>query len=116
MANTIVTITGLDELNAVMTQLPTQLDQLFHAAGSLYVETIYKDSQKVVPVVTGRLKRSGGFGSTANSEDVFYNAPYANYVERRRHYFYDQARPKEAQMLKMYATAIGSWLQSRLKP
>lgn len=116
MATTVVTITGLDELNAVMQQLPTQLGQLFHAAGSTYTETVYKDSQKVVPVRTGRLKRSGGFGSTQDSEDVYYNAPYANYVERRRHYFYDQARTKEPQMLKLYATAIGTWLASRLKP
>lgn len=52
-------------------------------------ESIFRDSQRNVPVVTGQLKRSGYIRRLPNGIEIGYSAPYAakieyGYIEPRR--------------------------------
>ena len=79
------------------------------------MDGIYQESQARVPVVTGRLKRSGrrvgawhGRGSRTVSGGVEYSAPYASRINRRREFLPDpdDSRQREKVRRKLQA-AIG---------
>lgn len=52
------------------------------------VQDGYARSQSVVPIVTGKLKRSGLESETDEGAKIFYGADYASFVERgmQEHY------------------------------
>lgn len=56
------------------------VDNLNNKSRELAID-IYKRSQELVPVDTGRLKKSGGYRKIENGEyEVAYYAPYAIFV------------------------------------
>lgn len=49
-------------------------------------QTTWTEAKRIVPVRTGRLKRSIGIREAANVEKVIADTPYAGYVERKKPY------------------------------
>lgn len=78
MANDItLRVEGLNEANARLKRLaqvlPDKTDRLIEDAG----EMIFADSQRLVPVDTGMLQRSGSHIHKKMQSEVGYNTPYA---------------------------------------
>ena len=102
-----VTYKGLTELISFNKKLPSLLTDASNKGLKQKGGTLLGSTQRVVPVKTGRLKRSGGQRAGNLFLSIYYDAPYALYVDigtRRfagRHYFF---RVLNAEQQKVIAT------------
>lgn len=75
-----IRVEGLDaanaKLKALAAKLPAATDRLIEDGG----EMIFADSQRLVPVDTGTLQRSGSHLHKPMLSEVGYNTPYAAFV------------------------------------
>jgi hypothetical protein len=115
-----VTYKGLNELisfNKNLNKLLTDAsNQAFRQQGS----TMLGATQRVVPVKTGRLKRSGGQKAGNLFLSIFYDAPYALWVDigtRRfagRHYFFRILQSEETKVISAINTSVANMIRSHL--
>jgi hypothetical protein len=77
-------------------------------------------TQRIVPVRTGRLKRSGGQKAGNLFLSIFYDAPYALWVDigtRRfggRHYFFRPLQSEETKVIGAVNKQVASMIKSHL--
>ena len=64
-----------------MAEYQTQIEQIITDAITVLGYKVFDTSQKYVPVVTGKLQRSGNIATQANGFEIEYTAPYAQDVE-----------------------------------
>jgi hypothetical protein len=115
-----VTYKGLNELIAFNKNLSSFLTQASNEGLKQQGSSLLGSTQRVVPVRTGRLKRSGGQQAGNLFLSVFYDAHYALFVDvgtsrfTGRHYFFrvlDQQRPK---IIASINQSVGKMIKSNL--
>lgn len=115
-----VTYKGLDELINFNKNLNNFLTQTSNVAFKQQGNTLLGSTQKVVPVRTGRLKRSGGQQAGNLFLSLFYDAPYALYVDlgtsrfTGRHYFFRVLEQQEAKVISAVNQGVGNMIKSKL--
>ncbi len=111
-------IIGLDELNQLITNLPTAWGNIFMQAGSQYAKSVYDKAYKIVPVKTGRLRSSLGFNASKTETRIYATAPYAaavNYGTYRmpgRPYLTGPAEEFEAKLMTDLENGLMNYLRS----
>lgn len=80
MSSSNVQIIGLEELNNDFRTYPQGKAKAFQIAGNNYAKTVYSQANRIVPVRTGRLKRSIGYTVNQNEIRLFANEDYAGFI------------------------------------
>lgn len=115
-----VTYRGLNELINFNKNLNNYLTQASNTVLKQQGGTLLGATQKVVPVRTGRLKRSGGQQAGNLFLSVFYDAPYALYVDlgtsrfTGRHYFFRVLEPQKSKIIASINQSVGQMIKSKL--
>lgn len=115
-----VTYKGLKELIAFNKSLSTFLTQATNEAFKTYGKSMNSATQSRVPVRTGRLKRSGGFQVGNLFLSLFYDAPYARYVDlgtsrfAGRQYFFQVMEGHRPKMIGEINKRVGTMIKSKL--
>lgn len=115
-----VTYKGLKELISFNNNLHNFLGQATNTAFKQQGSTMLGATQKMVPVRTGRLKRSGGQQAGNLFLSVYYDAPYARFVDlgtsrmAPRNYFFMVLQPHETKTLDTVNQNVASMIKSKL--
>jgi HK97 gp10 family phage protein len=114
------TYKGLKELISFNNKLSSLLTQASNEALKQQGGVLLGATQRAVPVRTGRLKRSGGQQAGNLFLSVYYDAPYARFVDlgtRRmaaRNYFFRVLQPNESKVLSAINQRVGQIIKSNL--
>jgi hypothetical protein len=115
-----VTYRGLNELISFNKNLNNILTQATNDAFRQQSDAMLGATQKVVPVRTGRLKRSGGKQIGNLFLSIFYDAPYARFVDlgtsrfAGRHYFFRVLEGQKAKMIGSINQNVGKQIKTHL--
>jgi hypothetical protein len=116
-----VTITGLKELQMMMSQFPQQFGKIFQNAGTTYAKKVYGEAYKRVPVKTGFLR--GSIGQQVNTKEIkiYANAKYAAAVHNGsrgrpgRPFLFAPAKENTPQFFKDLDMQTATYFKSRAK-
>lgn len=114
------TYKGLKELIAFNNNLSKLLAQAANTAFKQQGSTMLGATQRIVPVRTGRLKRSGGQQAGNLFLSIFYDAPYALWVDigtsrfGGRHYFFRPLKSEETKVLGAVNKQVTTMIKSHL--
>lgn len=115
-----VTYKGLDELISFNKNLNTFLTQASNDVLKQQGSILLSSTQKIVPVKTGRLKRSGGQQAGNLFLSIFYDAPYALFVDLGtsrfvgRHYFFRVLEQQKPKIISSINQRVGQMIKSKL--
>lgn len=119
-ANSKPTYKGLKELIDFNKNLNKTLTDATNTAFRQQSSTLLSATQRVVPVRTGRLKRSGGSQAGNLFLSIFYDAYYARFVDLGtsrmvgRHYFFRILQGEENKVISAINKSIGTMIKSSL--
>jgi HK97 gp10 family phage protein len=115
-----VTYKGLKELIAFNNKLSQTLTTATNTALRQQSGPLLSATQRVVPVRTGRLRRSGGSQTGNLFLSIFYDAYYARFVDLGtsrmvgRHYFFRILKGEENKVISAINKGVGSMIKSSL--
>lgn len=115
-----VTYKGLNELIAFNKNLNKILTDASNTAFRQQSGTLLSATQRVVPVRTGRLKRSGGSQVGNLFLSIFYDAFYARFVDLGtsrfvgRHYFFRILQAEEKKVINAINQNVARSIKSSL--
>lgn len=87
-------VEGFDEAEELVAELKDKAEEAVEKGNEDLAKAIYNESQTLVPVDTGRLKRSGEIRQRTNSISILYTAPYAIWVHERVELSHDNGQAK----------------------
>lgn len=111
---------GLDELISFNKNLNKTLTDAANTAFRQQSSPLLSATQRVVPVRTGRLKRSGGSQTGNLFLSVYYDAYYARFVDLGtsrmvgRHYFFRILKGEETKVISAINKSLGTMIKSSL--
>lgn len=111
---------GLNELISFNKNLSNFLTQATNNAFKQQGSVMLGATQRAVPVRTGRLKRSGGQQTGNLFLSVYYDAPYAKFVDlgtsrmTPRNYFFAILQSHESKTIGIVNQNVGNIIKSHL--